>query len=107
MIKLAEILKGQIKTNKEAKQMISDAVTLIGQAQFNLSLRRRYTHSITTAQVPSQQYKFCDQFIKLCNCQKQRRAANQLFSSQTASFSVCGQKSKTVRSLAELPIRCS
>ena len=42
IIKLAEILKGQIKNNKEAKQMISDAVTLIGQAQFNLSLRRRY-----------------------------------------------------------------
>ena len=42
VIKLAELLREQISQNNEAKTMISDAITLLGQTQFNLSLRRRY-----------------------------------------------------------------
>ena len=42
VIKLAEILKPYIVGNTEAKQMLSDVLTLMGQIQFNLSLRRRY-----------------------------------------------------------------
>ena len=42
VIKLAELLREQISQNNEAKTMLSDAITLLGQAQFNLSLRRRY-----------------------------------------------------------------
>lgn len=42
IIKLANLLKPQIKSNAEAKTMIADALTLFGQAQYNLSLRRRY-----------------------------------------------------------------
>ena len=42
IIKLASLLKPQIKSNVEAKTMIADALTLFGQAQYNLSLRRPY-----------------------------------------------------------------
>ena len=42
IIKLAEVLKPQIKGNAEAKTLISDALTLLGQVQYNLSIRRRY-----------------------------------------------------------------
>lgn len=42
IIKLASLLKDQIKSNEQAKTMFSDSITLFGQAQYNLSLRRRY-----------------------------------------------------------------
>lgn len=42
IIKLAEILKPHIQGNNEARAMIADALTLMGQVQFNLSVRRRY-----------------------------------------------------------------
>ena len=42
VIKLSEVLRDQISNNVEAKTLISDAITMFGQAQFNLSLRRRY-----------------------------------------------------------------
>lgn len=42
IIRLAEVLKTQISANAEAKSLLSDALTLIGQVQFNLSVRRRY-----------------------------------------------------------------
>ena len=42
IIKLAEILKPHIQGNKEARTMIADALTVMGQVQFNLSVRRRY-----------------------------------------------------------------
>ena len=38
---------------------------------------------------------------------KKQRRADQLFSSQAVSFSMCGQNSKTVRFLVELHTRCS
>lgn len=41
IIRLAEILKPQIMANQEAKTLLCDALTLIGQVQFNLSVRRR------------------------------------------------------------------
>lgn len=41
IIKLASVLKSQISNNSEAKSMISDALTLLGEAQYNLSVRRR------------------------------------------------------------------
>lgn len=40
IIKLAEILKGSISS--EAKTLISDTLTIMGQIQYNLSIRRRY-----------------------------------------------------------------
>lgn len=40
IIKLVSIMKS--KVSDEAKSYISDAITLLGQAQFNISLRRRY-----------------------------------------------------------------
>ena len=42
IIKLAEILKPQIMANSQAKTLLSDSLTLLGQVQFNLSIRRRY-----------------------------------------------------------------
>ena len=42
VIKLAEILKPQIMANSQAKTLLSDSLTLLGQVQFNLSIRRRY-----------------------------------------------------------------
>ena len=42
IIKLAEVLKPQIRTNAEAKTLLSDSLTLLGQVQFQLSVRRRY-----------------------------------------------------------------
>ena len=42
IIKLAELLKSQISANSEAKGLMSDALTLLGQIQFSLSVRRRY-----------------------------------------------------------------
>lgn len=42
MIKLAEMVKPYISTNSEAKSVLSDAMTLIGQVQYSLSVRRRY-----------------------------------------------------------------
>ena len=42
VIKLAEILKPQISGNSEAKSLLSDTITLMGQTQLQLSLRRRY-----------------------------------------------------------------
>ena len=42
VIKLAETLKPHIMANPEAKTMLSEIITLIGQIQYNLSLRRRY-----------------------------------------------------------------
>lgn len=42
VIKLSKLLSSQISKNTDAKTLISDAIILLGQAQFNLSLRRRY-----------------------------------------------------------------
>ena len=42
IIKLASLLKDQIKSNEQAKTMFSDSITLFGQAQYNLSIRQRY-----------------------------------------------------------------
>ncbi|KAH3718290.1 hypothetical protein DPMN_061092 [Dreissena polymorpha] len=42
MIKFAELLKPQISSNSEARTLISDIMTIMGQVQYNLSLRRRY-----------------------------------------------------------------
>jgi hypothetical protein len=42
IIRLAEVLKPQIMANQEAKTLLCDALTLMGQVQFNLSIRRRY-----------------------------------------------------------------
>ena len=43
IIKQSELLKSHISKHVQAKTRISDAITLLGQAQFNLSLRKRYT----------------------------------------------------------------
>ena len=42
IIKLAEILTPQISSNKQAKDLLSDSLILLGQVQYNLSARRRY-----------------------------------------------------------------
>lgn len=42
IMKLADILKPQIAANQEAKTLFSDVITLMGQVQYHLSLRRRY-----------------------------------------------------------------
>lgn len=42
IMKLAELLKPQIMANNEAKTLLSDSLTLLGQVQYNLSVRRRY-----------------------------------------------------------------
>lgn len=42
IIKLAELLKPQIMANNDAKTLLSDSLTLLGQVQYNLSIRRRY-----------------------------------------------------------------
>jgi hypothetical protein len=42
ILQLAKILKPAILANQEAKHLISDSLTLLGQVQYNLSIRRRY-----------------------------------------------------------------
>ncbi|MCG8113303.1 MAG: hypothetical protein N0E59_21335 [Candidatus Thiodiazotropha taylori] len=42
IIKLFELLKPQIAGNSEIKTLFSDTITMMGQVQYNLSLRRRY-----------------------------------------------------------------
>lgn len=42
VIKLLDVVKPHIAGNSEAKTLFSDMITLLGQVQFNLSLRRRY-----------------------------------------------------------------
>jgi len=42
MIKLAEMFKTQISSSPEARTLVSDIMTIMGQVQYNLSLRRRY-----------------------------------------------------------------
>ena len=42
VLKLVDILKSQISSNEEAKHLISDCLTMLGQVQYNLSIRRRY-----------------------------------------------------------------
>ena len=42
VVKLASVLKQHITGNAEAKGILSDLITLMGQVQYNLSLRRRY-----------------------------------------------------------------
>lgn len=42
IIKLLELVKPHIAGNTEAKTLFSDVITLMGQVQYNLSLRRRY-----------------------------------------------------------------
>ena len=42
IINLAEVLKPHIQGNKEAKTRTADALTVMRQVQFNLSVRRHY-----------------------------------------------------------------
>jgi hypothetical protein len=42
IIKLVDLLKSSLASKPEAKSLFSEAITLLGQVQFNLSLRRRY-----------------------------------------------------------------
>ena len=42
IIKLAEVLRPQLQGNAEARTLIADALTLMGQIQFNMSVKRRY-----------------------------------------------------------------
>ena len=42
VIKLFEVVKPHIAGNQEAKTLFSDIITMMGQVQYNLSLRRRY-----------------------------------------------------------------
>ena len=41
-IHLAESIKGQISQNAAAKELMTNTLTLMGQVQYNLSIRRRY-----------------------------------------------------------------
>lgn len=42
VIKLTQCLKGAFQSNMEAKSLVADILTLLGQVQYNMSLRRRY-----------------------------------------------------------------
>lgn len=42
IMQLADVLKPHIMANNEAKSLLADTLTLMGQAQYNLSVRRRY-----------------------------------------------------------------
>ena len=42
IIKLTELLRPHIQGNNEAKTMIADAFTLMGQIQLNLSVKKRF-----------------------------------------------------------------
>ena len=67
IIKLADVLKSQFIANKEAKTLLSDALTLLGQVQYNLSVRRCYIIR------PNLKKKY----TSLCNISKP--ISNQLF----------------------------
>lgn len=78
IIKLADLLKSQIATNQEAKTLFSDVITLMGQVQYNLSLRRRYLirpqlkkkyHSLCNINMPITTKLFGDDVLKdVKNC---------------------------------------
>ena len=42
IIKLAEVLRPQLQGNTEARTLVADALTLMGQIQFNMSVKRCY-----------------------------------------------------------------
>ena len=42
IIKLVEVLRPQLQGNAEVRTLIADALTLMGQIQFNMSVKRRY-----------------------------------------------------------------
>ncbi|MCG7879446.1 MAG: hypothetical protein N0C90_24410 [Candidatus Thiodiazotropha endolucinida] len=78
IIKLAEVLKPQIMTNNEAKTLLSDSLTLLGQVQYNLSIRHRYFirpnlkkkyHSLCSITTPITDKLFGDDISKdIKNC---------------------------------------
>ena len=42
IFELLKVMKDEIQSNNRARSLLSDSITLLGQAQFHLSLRRRY-----------------------------------------------------------------
>ena len=90
IINLAETFKTQFSSNSEARTL-SDALTLVGQAQFHLSVRRRYMicpvlkkkyHSLCNISMPittqlfgddvSKDIKSCDSLVSIGKEQYQR-----------------------------------
>ena len=79
IIQLAEVLKPQIPGNNEAKTLLADSLTLLGQVQFDLSVRRRYLirptlkkkyHSLCNVSMPITTNLFGDEIskdIKTCD----------------------------------------
>jgi len=79
IIKLAETLKQHISSNPEAKSMISDALVMLGQVQYSLSVKRRYMirpvlkkkyHSLCNVSMPISDKLFGDDVskcIKACD----------------------------------------
>ena len=74
IINLAETFKTQFSSNPEARTLLSDALTLVGQAQFHLSVRRRYMirpvlkkkyHSLCNISMPTTTQLFGTMFQKI------------------------------------------
>ena len=84
IIQLAEVLKPQISGNNEAKTLLADSLTLLGQVQFNLSVRRHFLirptlkkkyHSLCNVSMPittnllgdeiSKDIKTCDSLVAI------------------------------------------
>ena len=91
ILKVADLMMPQLTSNPEAKSLLADAITLMGQVQFNLSLRRRYMirptlkkkyHSLYNISMPitsnlfgnevSKDIKACDSLVAIGKDQSNR-----------------------------------
>ena len=79
ILQVADLMKPQLVSNQEAKTLLADAITLMGQVQFHLSVRRRYMirptlkkkyHSLCNISMPITSNLFGDEVskdIKACD----------------------------------------
>jgi len=103
MIKLTDVLKSQMAVNKEAKKLSSDIFTVLGQIQYNLSIRRRYLirpsltkkySSLCNVSMPITTKLFGDDIGKeIKNCESVLSLTRKSFNAVTLPYSSRGRPS--------------
>jgi len=103
MIKLTDVLKSQMTVNKEAKKLSSDIFTVLGQIQYNLSIRRRYLirpsltkkySSLCNVSMPITTKLFGDDIGKeIKNCESVLSLTRKSFSTVTLPYASRGRPS--------------
>ncbi|XP_052244724.1 uncharacterized protein LOC127853924 [Dreissena polymorpha] len=66
VMKLAEMLRGNLPAKEQTKQLVSDSLTLLGQVQYNLSIRRRF---LIRPNIPNKKYRALCNFDTPITCQ--------------------------------------